>query len=292
MSGPCFNRLTAAIGAEVTGIDLRRGVSDQTAAVLRRALAEHQVLLFRDQPLEPEEQLRFAECFGPVMLPLIDTASTNVPGVTVLDQTAPKGQYTDRWHADSTNLPEPPLGAVLLAVQLPAVGGDTCFASMAAAFEVLSPALRGWLEDLTAEHSTEILDAALGALPNVVRRDVDRLVSHHPVVRVHPVTGRKGLFVNSNFTTRIDGLSRGESEAVLDMLFRHIDSPQFQVRWRWEPTSMAVWDNRAVQHCAVADYQECRVMHRCLIAGDRPIGAKERVRKRRADDRADHLPVR
>jgi taurine dioxygenase len=277
VSGPCFKRLTAAIGAEVTGLDLRRGVGGETAAVLRRALAEHQVLFFRDQPLEPEEQLRFAECFGPVMMPLIDTASTNVAGVTVLDQTAPKGQYTDRWHADSTNLPEPPLGAVLLAVQLPPVGGDTCFASMAAAFEALSPALQGWLEELDAEHSTEILDAALGALPNVIRRDVDRPVSRHPVVRRHPVTGRKGLFVNSNFTTRIDGLSAGESDAILEMLFCHINSPEFQVRWRWEPASVAVWDNRAAQHCAVADYQERRVMHRCLIAGDRPVAAREPV---------------
>ena len=273
MSGPCFTRLTASIGAEVTGIDLRCGVSDGLAEVLRRALAEHQVLFFRDQPLEPEEQLQFAECFGPVMMPLIDTASTRVPGVTVLDQTAPKGQYTDRWHADSTNLPEPPLGAVLLAVQIPGLGGDTCFASMPAAFEALSPSLQQWLEELTAEHSTEIVDAALGALPNVVRRDVDRPVSHHPVVRAHPVTGRKALFVNSNFTTRIDGVTRAESEAILGLLFRHINSLEFHVRWRWAPASIAVWDNRATQHCAIADYQERRVMHRCLIAGDRPFGA-------------------
>ncbi len=273
MSGLCFTRLTAAIGAEVTGIDLSSGVGEEVAAVLGRALAEHQVLFFRDQPLEPEEQLRLAECFGPVMMPLIDTASTKVPGVTVLDQIAPKGQYTDRWHADSTNLPEPPLGAVLLAVKLPGVGGDTCFASTAAAFEALSPALQRWLEGLTAEHSTEILDAALGALPNVVRRDVDRPVSHHPVVRVHPITGRKALFVNSNFTTRIDGLNPAESGAILAMLFSHINSPEFQVRWRWAPASIAVWDNRATQHCAIADYQERRVMHRCLIAGDRPFGA-------------------
>jgi taurine dioxygenase len=273
MSGPCFTRLTAAIGAEVTGVDLRRGVPDELAEVLRRALAEHQVLFFRDQPLEPEEQLRFAACFGPVMMPLIDTASTSVPGVTVLDQIAPKGQYTDRWHADSTNLPAPPLGAVLLAVQLPGVGGDTCFASMPAAFEALSPPLQRWLEELTAEHSTEILDAALGALPNVVRRDADRPVSHHPVVRVHPVTGRKALFVNNNFTTRIDGVTSAESEAILGMLLGHINSPEFHVRWRWAPASIAVWDNRATQHCAIADYQERRVMHRCLIAGDRPFGA-------------------
>jgi taurine dioxygenase len=272
VSGLYFTRLTAAIGAEVSGIDLRQGVSDERAEVLRRALAERQVLFFRDQPLEPEDQLQLAECFGPVMMPLIDTASTRVPGVTVLDQTAPKGQYTDRWHADSTNLPEPPLGAVLLAVQLPGVGGDTCFASTAAAFETLSPALQRWLEELTAEHSTEILDAALGALPNVVRRDAERPVSHHPVVRVHPITGRKALFVNSNFTTRIDGLTGAESEAVLAMLFGHINRPELQVRWRWTPAAIAVWDNRATQHCAVADYQERRVMHRCLIAGDRPVG--------------------
>jgi taurine dioxygenase len=268
--------LTPSIGAEVTGVELGAPLPDDVVALVRKALLDHLVLFFRDQEITPAQQLAFAERFAPVMMPMIDTQSTEQPGVTVLDQTAPRGQYTERWHSDSTNLPEPPLGAILRAVQLPSVGGDTCWASMYGVYEALSTSMQRFLEGLTAEHSTAILDAALAKLGSVVRRDDGREPSHHPVVRVHPETGRRLLFVNGNFTTRIDGLSQAESEALLRLLLEQIGSPDHHVRFRWEPGSVAFWDNRCTQHCAIADYTERRVMYRCLLRGDRPLGVAER----------------
>jgi taurine dioxygenase len=185
---------------------------------------------------------------------------------------SPKGQYTERWHTDSTFLPEPPFGAILRAVQLPSTGGDTCWASMYAAYEGLSPAMQTFLDGLTAEHSTAIIDAALAQLGTVVRRDSGFAPSIHPVVRVHPETGRKSLFVNGNFTTRIMELSERESAVLLSFLFEHVNSPEYHVRFHWEPNSVAIWDNRATQHCAIPDYHERRVMCRCMMRGDRPVG--------------------
>ena len=267
-----IRRLTSAIGAEVSGVDLAGELSPATVSELRQALLDHLVLFFRDQPLDPVEQLRFAERFSPMLLPLIDSGGTEHPGITMLDQTDPKGQYTERWHSDSTFLEEPPLGAVLQAIQLPSLGGDTCWASMYAAFDALSPAMQRFLEGLTALNSTEILDAALAKLPHVVRRDTPGTATAHPVVRVHPETGRKLLFVNGNFTTSIVELTENESRNLLDFLFSHINSPEFSVRFHWEPSSVAFWDNRATQHCAIGDYTERRVMQRCMVQGDRPVG--------------------
>jgi len=264
--------VTAAIGAEVIGVDLTVDLEDATVERLRRALLDHLVLFFRDQPMTPAQQLRFAERFAPVMLPIIDTQSTEQPGVTVLDQTAPRGQYTERWHADSTFLPAPPMGAVLRAVQVPSIGGDTCWASMYAAYEALSPPMQSLVDGLHAYHSTEILDAALAKLGNVVRRDAPAEPMVHPVVRVHPETGRKAIFVNGNFTTRIVELPPDESRAVLAVLYAKLDAPDVQVRWRWAPASVAIWDNRATQHCAIPDYTERRVMHRCMMQGSTPRG--------------------
>jgi taurine dioxygenase len=276
--------LTSCIGAEVGGVDLGAELDDGTVAALRQGLLDHLVLFFRDQDISPGQQLRFAEKFAPVMLPLIDTLSTEQPGVTVLDTDSPKGQYTEYWHTDSTFLAAPPLGAVLRAVKLPSLGGDTCWASMYAAYDALSPTMQSFLEPLTAVHSMEILDAALNAIGGVVRRDGDIEPATHPVVRVHPETGRKLLFVNRNFTTRIAELSAAESRTLLALLFAHINTPAFHVRFRWQPNSVAFWDNRATQHCAIPDYDERRVMNRCLLQGDRPIG----VRRPLTSDRPDH----
>ena len=280
--------LTSGIGGEVSGVDLGADLDEETVAGLRQGLLDHLVLFFRGQDITPVQQLRFAERFAPVMLPLIDTLSTDQPGVTVLDTASPKGQYTEYWHSDSTFLPAPPLGAVLRAVTLPSLGGDTCWASMYAAYDALSATMQQFLEGLTALHSMEILDAALNALGGVVRRDRDIAPSVHPVVRVHPETGRKLLFVNRNFTTRIVELAPAESRALLALLFAHINTPAFHVRFRWEVNSVALWDNRCTQHCAIPDYNERRVMNRCLLQGDRPIGAGERLTADRRDHQDTH----
>jgi taurine dioxygenase len=264
--------LTPAIGARVTGVDLNR-LDDGTVAALRQALLDHCAIFIEGQQLDPAGQFAFSERLGPTMLSVIDTASTEQPGVTVLDQVAPRGQFTDRWHTDHSFVEEPPMATVLRAVQLPAVGGDTCFASMYAAYEALSPAMQGFLEGLSALHTIEAV-AASTKIDKVYRRDEQERLppAVHPVIRVHPETGRKLLYVCGNFTTRILELSAGESAALLDYLFTHINTPDFHCRYRWKTGTVAVWDNRCAQHLAVPDYRERRVMHRTMVAGDRPFG--------------------
>ena len=272
MSGIAVRPVTSVIGAEVSGVDLREPLDAATVQAIRGALLEHQVIFFRDQDITEEQQLAFASAFGEPMLSLYDTLADGAPKITVLDQIAPKNQGTDRWHADHTFSEQPPLGAVLRAVQVPSTGGDTCFASMAAAYEALSPSMQAFLDGLTAYHSTELVDAIVAKLSNVVRRGEFPPVPH-PVVWVHPETGRKQLFVNGNWTTRIVELEPAESDAVLSFIYQHIAQPQFQCRFRWEPNSIAFWDNRAVQHLAIPDYTERRVMRRVMLAGQhRPVG--------------------
>lgn len=265
--------LTPAIGAYVRGLDLRRSLGDESFAVLHQALLDHLVVFIPDQRITPAQQWRFCERFGPVMLPLFDTESTEQPGVTVMDQIAPRGILTDRWHTDHAFLAEPPMGTVLRAVQLPAVGGDTCFANMYAAYEALSSRMQRLLDGTTALNGTDAI-APVTARSGVFRRDEDDRLAPvaHPVVRIHPETGKRALYVCGNFTTRILELGERESAQVLELLFAHINSPEFACRYHWEPDAVAFWDNRCTQHLAVPDYDERRLMHRTMISGDRPFG--------------------
>jgi taurine dioxygenase len=269
--------LTSAIGARVRGINLARDLDDATVATVRRALLDHLVIFFEDQELTPAQHYAFSERLGPTMLSVIDTQSTEQPGVTVLDQVAPKGQFTDQWHTDHSFVEEPPMATTLRAVQLPSVGGDTCFASMYAAYDALSPSLQGYLDGLSALHSIEQV-AASTSLDGVYRRDAEEHIPPvvHPVVRVHPETGRKLLYVCGNFTARIVGLHHAESAALLNFLFAHINRSEFHCRYKWRPGSLAIWDNRSAQHLAVPDYKERRIMHRTMVAGDRPFGPSDR----------------
>ena len=263
--------LTKAIGAEITGVDLA-DLDDSAVDEIRRVWLEHSVVFFRDQSLTPKEQLALAERFGEVTVPVIDSGVVPpAPGVLVLDQVAPVGGGTDRWHCDSTFMERPPLGAILHAIELPPVGGDTLFASMAAAYETLFEPVRTMLDGLTAVHSTRIVNEIMRdrGLDTEHRGGADQSFVH-PVVRTHPETGRRTLFVNGNFTTRIVELSLDESNAVLAMLFEHIKSPTIQCRFHWTEGAVALWDNRAVQHFASPDYDERRLMHRVLLAGDKP----------------------
>lgn len=265
--------LTPAIGAELSGVDLRSELDRPTIAAIRRAWLDHGVIFFRDQALEPEEQLRFARCFGEVQLPVFENRSTATPGLTVVDQSDPKGSGTDVWHADSTFMKAPPMGAILRAVRVPDCGGDTLWADMAAAYDALEPDLRARLDGLSAEHSAARVMALVERLDNAYARDT-RLAPAvvHPVVRVHPETKRKLLFVSPNWVDRIVGLPAAESEALLRFLYEHVKQPEFQCRFRWRPDSIAFWDNRRTQHYAVPDYRERRIMHRVMLAGDVPYG--------------------
>ena len=261
--------VTSVIGAEVSGVDLRDDLSDATVARLRQALLDHLVLFFRDQDLDDEAHLRFALRFGPLSIPPLATKYQDSPAVTVLDQVAPKGQGADEWHSDNTFMANPPLGSILRCVQLPKTGGDTCFASMYAAYEALSPSMRQFVDGLTAVHdiTKPMRKAIRDGHTTLDLADMQAAWPpvEHPVARVHEETGRKALFVNRNSTTHIVGLTERENEIVLPYLFDHVRSPEFQCRLQWEPGTVAFWDNRSMQHYAVADYVERRVMHRVTI---------------------------
>ncbi|MEZ5374776.1 MAG: TauD/TfdA family dioxygenase [Microthrixaceae bacterium] len=266
--------LTPHTGALVHGVTLSEAGPDEIHAI-EAAMRTHLVLFFPGQAMEPAQQMRLARQFGEIDVAPFGPKHPDVPELTVLDQQAPKDQGADAWHSDNTFLAEPPKYTMLQAVQLPEVGGDTCWANMYQAYESLSAPLRGLLDGLTATHDlTKMLvkavaqgnsDADLGAMSKRYPPE------HHPVVRTHPETGRKALFVNGNFTTHIDGLTDPESETILSLLFDTVTSPEFQCRFRWQPGTLAMWDNRCLQHYAVPDYTSRRVMHRFTIAGDRPL---------------------
>lgn len=266
--------LTANIGAEVEGADITVAMDDSTVRALREALLEHQVLFFRDQPMSAEQQIAFAKSFGDIDLPLFRTTSSAEPEVLVLDQTAPKGEGADSWHADNTYMETPPMASILQALKVPSVGGDTCFASMSAAYDALSAAMRELLDGLSAVHSLALMVERTRHVANASLRD--QLENWppvvHPVVRVHPETGRRLINVNANWTSHVVELERSESDALLALLYEHIKNPAFQVRFRWRTGSVAFWDNRVVQHFAVPDYSERRMMQRVTLAGDRPRG--------------------
>ena len=267
--------LTPTIGAEITGVDLRKPLSDEAVAQIEQALLDHLVVFFRGQDITPAQQIAFGRRFGELCYPPFMTDHGEDPEVLVLDQVDPRGEGTDVWHSDNSFMAEPPMGSILKAIQLPASGGDTCFASAYAAWEALSPALQSMLEGLTAIHDlTATLERANAA--GHTNADIRAVLEksppvEHPVVRTHPRTGRKALFVNANSTTRLVGLTPRENALLLPFLCDHIRASEFQCRFRWTLNAIAFWDNRSAQHLAVADYRERRVMHRVTLAGDKPF---------------------
>jgi taurine dioxygenase len=264
-----FTRLAGALGADVYGIDLTDPLTSETAEVIRQGLLEHQVLFFPEQKiLSFEQHLAMVRHFGePEPMSFRrpdDQTSTNL---MVLDQTDPRGSEAAHFHADNTFRVVPPMGAILQAHVIPESGGDTCFASMTAAYEGLSPRMQTYLDGLEAYHSYAQMAERL-ARHGVTRPGLnmsDHPPVKHPVVARHPETGRKLLFVNYNWTTYIDGIPVAESMAILDYLYDHVKSPEFQVRLRWNEGDVVFWDNRVVQHYAVPDYNERRLLHRISI---------------------------
>lgn len=269
--------LGPAIGALVTGIRLADPLTAENRDVLLTALVKHQVLFFEDQPITPSQQRDLAANFGALHIHPIYPNVPEVPEIIVLDTSTANLPDNDNWHTDVTFIQNPPLGALLSAKLLPPSGGDTLWASGAAAYEALSPRFQALLDGLTAEHDM------LKSFPahrfartpeEKVRWEAAKLNNPpvvHPVIRTHPVTGRKGLFVNEGFTTRILELSDKESDTVLRYLINHIAKPEFTVRWRWKPNDFAFWDNRLTQHYATADYMpHRRIMNRATIVGDVP----------------------
>lgn len=259
--------LTPQIGAEIEGVDLRDATDDEVDD-LRRALTDHLVIFLRGQSLDDVSQQAFAERFGEVEeYPFGAAGPPEAPDVHVIATggDGPKYSNADVWHSDATFMEVPPLGSILRAVELPPIGGDTLWASAYAAYEGLSTRLQRLLDGMTATH-------------HVAKSSAHRTPVHdrfppvqHPVVRTHPETGRKALYINRNFTMKLDDVSERENEVLLPMLYDTFRSPDIQVRLRWEPGTVAIWDNRSTQHYATYDYTVRREMRRILLRGDRPV---------------------
>jgi taurine dioxygenase len=269
--------LTPTIGAVVEGVDLSQGVSTDLAGAIRQALLTHEVLFFEDQHLTPAQHRDFAARFGELHTHPLYPGVPEAPELFILDNHAGNPTDNDAWHTDVTFIETPPMGSILYARTLPPNGGDTVWSSMRAAYAALSAPMREFLAGLDAVHDFARGFPARGTVAGAAGADKHaRAVAEHPpvihpVVRTHPETGEDGLFVNYGFTERVKGLRRAESDAILSMLFAHIQKPEFQVRWRWTPNAIAFWDNRVTQHYAVNDYLPARrVMNRATILGDRP----------------------
>ena len=270
--------LSCALGAQISGVDLSRDLTADQRDAIEQAVLKHQVLFFREQPITPQQQVRFAAQFGDLHIHPIYPNVPEQPEIMVLDTALTDVRDNAIWHTDVTFLPTPALGAVLSAKQLPAYGGDTLWASGIAAFEALSKPLQTLLDGLTATHDftrSFPLERFGTTAQDLARWEEARRKNpplSHPVIRTHPVSGRKALFVNDGFTTRINELVPAESEAILKLLFAHATRPEFTIRWRWQENDVAMWDNRVTQHYAVDDYRpQRRVMHRATILGDAPF---------------------
>jgi taurine dioxygenase len=266
--------ITPVVGAVAEGVDLARPLDPETVRAIRAAVLEHGVVFFRDQEITRDQLAGFMRNFGPLCTDPFSVAALEPPReeLTVHDMpTYGNSRATAVWHMDSTLAAEPAALLALRALQLPPTGGgDTCWGSMYAAYETLSEPVRRMIDGLSAEHSAYKTLPLLGGANSGFLQEQMRNV--HPVVRVHPETGRKALFVNELWTEKIVGLSRHESDSLLAMLWRHSEAEEFTMRWRWRVNDLALWDNRSFQHYAVRDYQGQRVLQKSYVQGDRPYG--------------------
>ena len=261
MTGLTIRKVAGALGAELGGVDLSGALDGPTIAAIRAALNQHQVIFFRDQRLTPEQQLAFGRRFGPLNIHPYVTGMADHPEVMeIIKEPTDRLNFGGGWHSDMSFLETPSIGSILYAVETPDFGGDTLFASQAAAYDALSEGLKATLEGLRAVHSAGQEYSAKGASAqkraSMQVTEAEGLAGEfvHPVVKVHPETGRKALYVNPAFTMRFDGWSRKESRALLDYLFEHSRQEAFTCRFSWRDGSVAFWDNRQVWHYALNDY--------------------------------------
>jgi taurine dioxygenase len=256
-----IRRVAGALGAEIGGVDLAQPLADATIAEIRAALVEHQVIFFREQELTPAQQAAFGARFGPLNIhPYVAGMRDHPEVMEIIKEPSDKINFGGGWHSDMSFLETPAIGSILYAVEIPAFGGDTLFASQAAAYEALSPGLQQTLEGLNAVHSASREYSAQGhsaqKRSSMSVAEADGYVGEyvHPMVLVHPESGRKSLYVNPAFTLRIDGWKTRESKALLDYLFEHCRYEGFTCRFAWARGSVAFWDNRSVWHFALNDY--------------------------------------
>ncbi len=266
-----IDKLTPIIGGEIAGVDLSQPLSEQQEAEIHRALAEHLVIFFRDQHITKEQHLAFGRLFGTLH---VHPAAPQEPGMPELmiihaDRDSPRANG-EGWHTDVSCEPEPPMGSILYIRTCPPDGGDTLFASMVAAYDALSDRMKNYLAGMKARHESEHVYRGMYANFGVADKPAYPS-AEHPVVRTHPVTGKKALYVNRGFTRNLIGIPADESDGILRYLYEHMENPIFQCRFRWHANSIAFWDNRSVQHRAMWDYwPHTRSGNRVTVAGDRP----------------------
>jgi len=270
--------VAGALGAELGGVDLARDLDDATVAAIRKALLDHCVIFFRDQALDAERQKALARRFSEIFVhPNFHGTQPDPEIVEIRREPGDTRIVGEEWHTDTTMSAEPPLGAILHGIEVPPYGGDTMFASQYAAYDALSDGMKEMLGRMRAVHSDRKVagpKAGMNAKRSTkVREDADwrETINVHPVVRTHPETKRKLLFVNASYTIGFEGMTEEESKPLLDYLLAHGHRPEFTCRFRWRAGSVAFWDNRSVKHIAVHDAGRFRrVMRRVQIAGDRP----------------------
>ena len=286
LTGPApiaVRRIGANLGAEIRGVDLGLPLPPTTFAAIEAALVEHEVLIFPGQRITAEQQKAFGRMFGELTVHPFAPSDGDAPELIIFDNDEKNPPWgTDMWHSDETFRAEPPMGTMLRSLIVPAIGGDTLFASMSAAYEGLSERMQQFLSGLEAVHDFKPFKTLFEGTEEGWRKmrhfeGIYRPVVH-PVVRVHPITGKKALFVNPQFTLYIKGMGEWESRHLLEELFRTIFTLEYQYRHRWEPDMLVFWDNRWTQHAAVHDYYpQRRLMERVTIKGDRPFGTGEEV---------------
>jgi taurine dioxygenase len=268
--------IAGALGAEISGVDLAADLDDEVIAEVRQAWLDHLVVFFRDQPISNDRFVALAKRFGSIgRYPMVPGLPDHPEIMAVLKEPDETVNFGGIWHSDTTYLYRPPSATMLLAREIPPTGGDTRFANQYQAFESLSPALQQVLEGLRAINSSALADVSKTREDRM--RGVDDSAtavdyeSCHPVVRTHPETGRKALYINVAHTARFDGMTEEESAPLLGYLFAHQVKPEFTCRFRWEVGSLALWDNRCAQHNPMNDYNgHRRLLHRITLQGDTP----------------------
>jgi taurine dioxygenase len=268
--------IAGALGAQIHGVDLSRPLADDVVAAIRQALLDHLVVFFREQRLGPAELIAFGRRFGELgRYPFVAGLADHPEVIEVTKLPHERSNFGGVWHSDTTYLEAPPMGSMLYALEVPAAGGDTLFANMFMAYERLSAGMQALLAGLRAVNSSAKADVSrtredrIASSPGQGAREVFEAI--HPVVRRHPESGRKGLYVNLAHTARFESLTEAESAPLLDFLFRHQVQPEFTCRFSWTAGSLAFWDNRSTQHYPINDYHgHLRRMLRITIAGERP----------------------
>jgi taurine dioxygenase len=278
VSAPIVRPVAGALGAELAGVDLAKPLDDATVAAIRQAWLDHLVIFFRDQDLSPAQFLAFARRFGePIEYPFVKGLDEHPEIIPVLKLEHETVNFGGIWHSDTAYLERPPMASMLIAREVPPFGGDTEFASMYRAYETLSDGMKRLLSGLVAVNSSAAADVSRtreDRIKDSARADAKKAyAAAHPVVRVHPETGRRALYVNVAHTVAFEGMTAEESAPLLGFLFRHQVRADFTCRFQWRPGSIAMWDNRCAQHNAINDYQgHRRLMHRITLAGDVPKG--------------------